>query len=99
MQIGSISYAVFVGSEIVARFNRCAKVRCDGIPRADRSCEIGFSPLTHLLARSLSAVSEAPLHGVSTPSSPLVGASDTALRLLDRNDFCLARFSRSIRLS
>lgn len=51
MQIGSISYAVFVGSEIVARFNRCAKVRCDGIPRADRSCEIGFSPLTHLLAR------------------------------------------------
>jgi hypothetical protein len=31
------------------------------------------------------AVSEAPLHSVSTPSSSLVGASDTALRLMGTN--------------
>ncbi len=36
-----------VGRDIVARINGCAKVRCGGIPRADRFCEVGFSPLTH----------------------------------------------------
>src|SRR4030095_14690524 len=45
----------------------------------------GKSPIAHrhrFVPISLSAVSEAPLHSVSTPSSSLVGASDTALRLL-----------------
>ena len=47
------------------------------------------------LSRSLGAVSEAPPHSVSTPTSSLGGASDTALRLVDTNpaNFLEAGFS------
>jgi hypothetical protein len=44
--------------------------------------------LARLVTGSLSAVSEAPLHSLSTPRSLLGGASDTALRLLgSQRDF------------
>ena len=71
-------------------------VEGDAMPRSQRS---GFPVADEykLMPTSLSAVSEAPLHSVSPPSSSLGGAPDTAQGLLDLNHFWLTRRPPAIR--